>query len=512
MRAAIAAARGLVGGVGTDDGTDPAASHRECSELLAASIEQAHRRLADDEVLALQATNVGASLDDARARLDELEGESAELTRDWDGLIEALAGLIPHLDADDCPVCGRDFQELQRGSLAHHVEAIVENYSEESARVRAIGAERSELQSQIADSTRELSSIEQRRVTDEELARTRTRLGALREALATLEEVGEAALEGTALHAEAAALAQQARAAGSAAAAAADLRSRLASELAGLGEEPVGTDVRSSALAAAQRLAIQRDALATRLAASQAIADEFHKLELLIDRISTAERELADVDSRRRRVDESTARVMRLKTSVTALANAASAARTEVVAQVFQGSLNKTWRDLFLRLAVDEPFVPEFGVPVADRRLTSVEVRTAHRDGTGGGAPATMLSAGNLNTAALTLFLALHLTVESRVRCLILDDPVQSMDEVHVSQFAALLRTLSRQLDRQVVIAVHERALFEYLRLELSPAEEGSQLITVELQRGDGSDTECISTVIPWVEDRAVQVDHAAGL
>ena len=202
---------------------------------------------------------------------------------------------------------------------------------------------------------------------------------------------------------------------------------------------------------------------------------------------------------------------MQLKASVTGLANAASAARTEVVAQVFKGSLNRTWRDLFLRLAVDEPFVPEFGVPVADRRLTSVEVRTAHRDGTGGGAPATMLSAGNLNTAALTLFLALHLTVEPRVRCLILDDPIQSMDEVHVAQFAGLLRTLSRQLDRQVVIAVHERALFEYLRLELSPAVQGSQLITVELQRGDGADTECVSTVIPWVEDRSVQADQSAS-
>ena len=50
-----------------------------------------------------------------------------------------------------------------------------------------------------------------------------------------------------------------------------------------------------------------------------------------------------------------------------------------------------------------------------------------------------MLSAGNLNTAALSLFLALHLAVEPRLPCLLLDDPVQAMDEVHIAQFAAVL-------------------------------------------------------------------------
>jgi DNA repair protein SbcC/Rad50 len=55
-----------------------------------------------------------------------------------------------------------------------------------------------------------------------------------------------------------------------------------------------------------------------------------------------------------------------------------------------------------------------------------------------------MLSAGNLNTAALTLFLALNLSVERRLPWILLDDPVQSMDEIHVAQFAALLCTLAR--------------------------------------------------------------------
>ena len=41
---------------------------------------------------------------------------------------------------------------------------------------------------------------------------------------------------------------------------------------------------------------------------------------------------------------------------------------------------------------------------------------------------------------------------------------IQPALTVHLAQFAALLR------ERRVVIAFHERALFEYLTLELSPA------------------------------------------
>ena len=102
-----------------------------------------------------------------------------------------------------------------------------------------------------------------------------------------------------------------------------------------------------------------------------------------------------------------------------------------------------------------------------------------------------MLSAGNLNTAALTIFLALHLSVKPTLPWLVVDDPVQSMDEVHIAQFAALLRTLSKQHSRQVIIAVHEKPLFDYLTLELSPAFRDDRLITIE--RWDGPRAEARS-------------------
>jgi exonuclease SbcC len=115
-----------------------------------------------------------------------------------------------------------------------------------------------------------------------------------------------------------------------------------------------------------------------------------------------------------------------------------------------------------------------------------------------------MLSAANLNTAALTLFIALHLSVPRELPWLILDDPVQSMDDIHIAHFAALLRSLSKEQSRQVIIAVHDRQLFEYLKLELSPAFPDDSLLTLELSRGPRRDSVCISKRFSFKEETAV--------
>jgi DNA repair protein SbcC/Rad50 len=176
---------------------------------------------------------------------------------------------------------------------------------------------------------------------------------------------------------------------------------------------------------------------------------------------------------------------------------------------VFNDQLNKVWRDLFVRLAPAEDFVPSFFLPLGDRAKESRPVlRTLHRSGEQGGAPGAMLSTGNLNTAALTLFLALHLSAKAKLPWLLLDDPVQSMDEVHVAQFAALLRTLSKEHHRQVFIAVHDRPLFDYLSLELSPAFSGDELITIELSISSAGRTRVTSRRHSYKEGSAIV--HAA--
>ena len=81
------------------------------------------------------------------------------------------------------------------------------------------------------------------------------------------------------------------------------------------------------------------------------------------------------------------------------------------------------------------------------------------------------------------------------------------MDEIHIAQFAALLRTLSKQRGRQIIIAVHERSLFEYLALELSPASPGDKLITVELSKDRDGDTICDPRPIIWDTENVFQAE-----
>jgi exonuclease SbcC len=99
------------------------------------------------------------------------------------------------------------------------------------------------------------------------------------------------------------------------------------------------------------------------------------------------------------------------------MADAARDARTDIVRRVFNQSLNAVWRELFIRLAPDEPFVPAFALPQDGPVVAALE--TIHRQGDRGGSPGAMLGSWNLNTAALTLFLALHLAAESRLPFLV---------------------------------------------------------------------------------------------
>jgi exonuclease SbcC len=252
----------------------------------------------------------------------------------------------------------------------------------------------------------------------------------------------------------------------------------------------------------AARRAAQLHALEQAHAAASEQLDQFIGLQARIRELKDHVTAAAD----RKLTWEGRLREARRRQAVAkAVYDASAQARASIVQRVFTGSLNEVWRSVFTRLAPREPFTPAFGIPNATRAKLELTLETVHSSGEAGGSPQMMLSAGNLNTAALSLFIALHLAGEPLLPCLVFDDPVQSMDEVHIAQFAALIRVLSKHHERQVIIAVHERELFEYLALELSPAFPSDELITIELgaraQDEDGGVTR-----LTWSSDQAIAV------
>jgi exonuclease SbcC len=244
--------------------------------------------------------------------------------------------------------------------------------------------------------------------------------------------------------------------------------------------------------------------LERRLSARRNAVSQLRELETLRSRRASLRKEIQDFESRIVALTERKDAAEKIILDARDLAKRARDTRTDIVRRVFNDSLNSIWRDLFVRLAPEEPFVPAFALPENAAGAVEAVLETHYRSGGKGGNPRAMLSAGNLNTAALTLFLSLHLSVAPILPWLVIDDPVQSMDEVHIAQFAALLRTLSKGHNRQIIIAVHEKQLFDYLALELAPAFQDDRLITVELSRGADGTTLMNYSPIVWQPDTAI--------
>jgi exonuclease SbcC len=452
------------------------------------------------------ATRVGeleVRIAESRERYRVFEERLLETQETVGSLAEGLGALREHAVENVCPVCDRDFSEVSTIHLTSHIDQKIAEITSrgvelgESRRQRdAVAEEILRDDSLLAAATHQLwasADWEAAQARRHDLAELRARM----EELLPIVEAGAELERETNVASDAVqdfeSIAREAELA----------RSELEAIAADLGATAPG--VEESLGVALERVSAVAVAVAARHAERERAAlalDEALAAEARVTELTSAVARVAIERSRwERRVEE----VSRRRTIAKSVYDASSNARASIIQRVFTESLNAVWRSVFTRLAPQEPFVPVFANPMANRNLLELSIETIHTSGEPGGAPQMMLSAGNLNTAALSLFVALHLAVEPLVPCLVFDDPVQSMDEVHVSQFAALIRMLAKKHDRQVIIAVHERELFQYLCLELSPAFEGDELITIELgHRQDDEDGGVIRHV--WSPDASIAV------
>ena len=164
------------------------------------------------------------------------------------------------------------------------------------------------------------------------------------------------------------------------------------------------------------------------------------------------------------------------------LVKLANTVQKSVITEVFNESLNRLWSDLFSRLVK----VESFRITLQELKLVAKKLKVqfaATWDKQSFQQPGSILSSGNLNTAALSLFLALNLIEQPHHQVLVLDDPVQNLDDVHVVHLAEVLREIARATGRQLVLAVHDRPLFDYFCLELGPTRAGQSLQMIELDR-----------------------------
>lgn len=484
----------------------PEQSRFEAQRRSQSEAERCARLVATHTTASELVTKLSGTVQRASTRIDELTKDLSGAAEDAKTLANALAGVVPHIDGEICPVCNRNYTEMDGGSLSAHVAAKIASLTSEAGRIQSLAATRAEESSRLAAAQRDLLSAENLRLTSESLAELTVRQAQMRDLADRLSEFQDIAEEGARLIAGAAASRQAMLAARRRDEQWTSLLPEIESTVQAVLQRPASSfESIDSALAEALRVVAGRMTEVERVAAVRirAIAE----LDLHI-------RDLAQVAALKREQDRARTGLQKIRMSFKEIdavrgqgrkiLEAAAKVRSDIVKKVFNTSLNTAWRDLFVRLAPSEQFVPAFRLPAGDGGKVEAVLETLHRSGKTSGSPGAMLSQGNLNTAALTLFLALHLSVPIRMPWLILDDPVQSMDDVHIAQFAALLRSLAKGMKRQVIIAVHERALFDYLTLELSPAFPGDSLITVEITRNFDGDAVATPRAFTFEHDRAI--------
>jgi len=468
---------------------------RRCNELLKKDTEATAQIAAlDEQVLR------------AQSRLTVLDQQIAGHLSDADKLTQALTALLPLVGDQICPVCGRDYNEVSTDSLHSHLSSKISSLVESAGRLQAFVRERSDAIRLQGDASRRREGLAANQLDPQVRTTLSLRAADLKEREQILSSLVPAATTGEQLLT------------------AVNSTSRTLSDLRSKNEQAVGFRARLREFEEALELPPIPQSEET-----EAALDRFESLILKRDKEHSTAQEarsqiLADVQERSKQstrqnefdmsIEATRAQFNALTAELQAfdgtvkqareLAKIARNVRSDIVRKVFDNSLNALWRDLFIRLAPSESFVPAFTLPERESGVVEAVLETHYRSGGKGGNPRAMLSAGNLNTAALTLFLALHLSVAKKFPCLIIDDPFQSMDEVHIAQLAALMRTLSRQHGRQIIIAVHEKPLFEYLSLELFPAFPEDRLITIELGTSADGHTLSDPRVISFAPDKAI--------
>jgi exonuclease SbcC len=487
-----------------DDGPEEARSaavRRAEAEVARCTALLANAKAATDRRAALETIIQRAS-----ARIEELNRALSKGAEDAKSLASALAGIAPHVAGETCPVCDRDYGEQDQGPLSAHIAAKIAALTSEAGRLQSLAKERAEESSRVSVAQRDLLSATSNQLAAEDQASLTVRSAQMASIVHQLRAMANDASQGTRLIASVA----EAREVVLLARRRDDLSKSILPEIGAIVARITARQVNTfdgvtAALDEAARVLSQQIAAAETIIRLRIRA--LSELDLYakdLNQIRDLKAANAQIAARLGTVDKADNLISEYRRQTKNIADAAGKVRSDIVKAVFNTSLNTIWRDLFVRLAPSEQFVPTFKLPPGDSGKVEAVLETIHRSGQASGSPGAMLSQGNLNTAALTLFLALHLSVPLRMPWLVLDDPVQSMDDVHIAQFAALLRTLSKGMGRQLVVAVHERALFDYLTLELSPAFPGDSLIAVEITRNFDGDAVATPRAFSYEQDRAI--------
>ena len=357
-------ARSLFADLPSVSETSPTAALASGLDRIEKELRLTSEALSADEVARTQHVDLAQAADRDRSRIALIEEQITNQTQGAAEIARLLAELVPHLHDNECVVCGRDFADISSEPLAAEVSRRASRFSDQAERLSQLSQARASATADLNRALSEMNSL-QSRIMDTSSRSTnivkRAQLDNWAERLRTLQEEAN---RGSRL-VSAGANARRALAEASVHTVTWSETRRDAVELArtlALGSpsetEPLDEVLRQLDVHVRNRMdeAEGRAAIRSRLGqlqrnwlvVNQRLETELTRQQRAHDRRAEYERTQAEIDARRDRARQ--------------ISRTAEVVQQSVIQTVFNENLNSIWRDLFVRLAPNEPFVPAFHV------------------------------------------------------------------------------------------------------------------------------------------------------
>ena len=345
--------------------TDPEALHRDALLLLRAAKQRAIDRTTRAVQDVKRDTEVAAELVVARKNLATIDTEISRIAASAGNLATALAELSAFVTNDVCPVCDRDFAELGNGPLAEHVNHKVRVLSGSAARLLGLSKNRGDQQILIERLERDAAELQARKLDPKAIVALEREAADLDVLVSELDQLADAAREGARL-AAAETTARRALAEHQSLDLARTATMATLTELAqtlGLATpEAIATPQ-----AAIEDLLVTLDqqtaALNARASGRRTAGEVLRRIRVEIARRQSLDTLIEGDLAAYRRVEAALARANAIRTDAQHIRAQVEAVRSRIISREFNDRLNRLWRDLFLRLAPHEPFVPAFKIP-----------------------------------------------------------------------------------------------------------------------------------------------------
>lgn len=226
--------------------------------------------------------------------------------------------------------------------------------------------------------------------------------------------------------------------------------------------------------------------------------------------VERAMAEVARLESALLDGERAVAEESRRATRLQALAEQSTAARIDVTEHRVK-AMQPLVSNIYQRLDPHPAFkAVEFELDTYYRRGTTSALVRDSVEGISAD-PLMIFSTSQANIVALSYFIAMSLSSGNRgLPFLLLDDPIQSMDDVNVLGFADLCRHL--RMRRQMIVSTHERRFAGLLERKLAPRTSEYETKVIRFTGWDRSGpTVDQSVVSPQLTDKPIRIINLAS-